>query len=294
MSPLTSMHGQTEFARAKLNLALHVTGCRDDGYHLLDSLVVFPTIGDTLRAEPCQCLTLSQEGAFASDLPSDPENNLVLKAVRRFSTVSGIELPDVRLILEKRLPVASGIGGGSADAAAALRLMSRYCQTSLNASDEAELALSLGADVPVCLTQSASRMRGIGEKLSNSPAMPAAGVILANPLKAVSTPAVFAMMTQKNNLPLPPMPACFESLEELVGYLNGTRNDMQQAAEILCPDITGVIESFKAQPDVKFVRMSGSGATCFALCDAGQETFIAKAVSQGHPSWWIASGELHT
>lgn len=294
MSPLNSTHVQTEFARAKLNLALHVTGRRDDGYHLVDSLVAFPAIGDTLRLEPSEGLTLELEGPFASDLTHEQEDNLVLKAVRSFAAVGGIELPNVRLTLEKRLPVASGIGGGSSDAAAALRLMSRYCETSLVADKEAELALSLGADVPVCLTQSASRMSGIGEKLANVPVMPAAGVVLVNPLKTVSTPDVFERMAQKDNAPLPPLPDCFESLEGLVSYLRDTRNDMQRAAETLCADIIDVNETLIAQPGVKFARMSGSGATCFALCDTGQEALIAKAVNQTHPHWWVASGELHS
>lgn len=294
MSPQISTHVQTEFARAKLNLALHVTGIRGDGYHLLDSLVAFPTIEDLLRLEPSERLTLEIEGPFASDLSQEPEDNLVLKAVRRFSTIAGIEPPRVRLTLEKRLPVASGIGGGSSDAAAALRLMSRHCGIHLTASEEAELALSLGADVPVCLAQSASRMSGIGEKLASAPVMPAAGIVLVNPLKKVSTSAVFAIMARKDNPPLPPIPECFERLEELVSYLRDTRNDLQQAAETLCPEIIDVKETLMAQPGVKIARMSGSGATCFALCSAGQQTVIAAAIGQTRPNWWVASGQLHS
>lgn len=294
MSPRISAHARTEFARAKLNLALHVTGLRDDGYHLLDSLVAFPAIGDQLRLESSERLTLELEGPFASDLSPGSEDNLVLKAVRRFSAHVGIELPSVRLILEKRLPVASGIGGGSSDAAAALRLMSRHYGINLTAAEEVELALSLGADVPVCIAQSASRMSGIGEKLASAPAMPAAGVVLVNPLMTVSTPAVFAMLARKDNPPLPPIPERFDGLDGLVGYLGSTRNDLRQAAETLCPDIIDVKETLVAQPGVKIARMSGSGATCFALCDAGLEADIAAAVSQTHSHWWVSSGELHT
>jgi 4-diphosphocytidyl-2-C-methyl-D-erythritol kinase len=281
----------SEIARAKINLALHVTGRREDGYHVLDSLVVFPDIADRLSLEPAKALELRLEGRFASALEGPAQDNLVLKAVHRFADTSGISA-DVRLTLEKNLPVASGIGGGSADAAAALRLMERYTGQSLPQQQRHDLALALGADVPVCLDQKPTRMLGIGDQLTQAPAMPPAGIVLVNPMEAVSTPAVFKVMTKRDNPPLPDLPAKFADLDVLCAYLRETRNDMQAAAQALCPAITDVIAALNALPDVAFVRMSGSGATCFALCEPGRENRIATDIAAGHPDWWIAAGRL--
>ncbi|WP_346894768.1 4-(cytidine 5'-diphospho)-2-C-methyl-D-erythritol kinase [uncultured Roseibium sp.] len=281
----------SEAARAKINLALHVTGRRGDGYHLLDSLVVFPDIADRLSLEPATVSELRLEGPFASMLEGPAQENLVLKAIHRFAETSGTS-PDVRLTLEKNLPVASGIGGGSADAAAALRLMERFTRRSLPRQQRLHLALALGADVPVCLLQKPARMSGIGDLLTPAPAMPPAGIVLVNPMEAVSTPAVFKTMTKRDNPPLPNLPEDFPDLAGLCGYLEQTRNDMQAAAEALCPAIADVIATLSALPDVLFARMSGSGATCFALCAPGKESGIAEAVASRHPDWWIASGRL--
>jgi len=281
----------SETARAKINLALHVTGRRADGYHLLDSLVVFPDIADRLSLEPAQRLELRLEGPFAAALEGPARDNLVLKAVRRFADVSG-STSNVRLTLEKILPVASGIGGGSADAAAAIRLMERFTGRTLSPEQRLELALALGADVPVCLDRTPARMSGIGERLTPAPAMPPAGIVLVNPLEAVSTPAVFKAMTGRDNPPLPDMPEQFTNLEGLCAYLALTRNDMQAAAEALCPAISTVIEALTALPSVVFARMSGSGATCFALCAPGTENRIAAAIAVSHPHWWVACGRL--
>lgn len=280
-----------ETARAKINLALHITGRREDGYHLLDSLVVFPNIGDRLTLEPAASLELVIEGRFAPALQEDTADNLVLRAVRGFAGMTGTSA-NIRLTLEKNLPVASGIGGGSADAAAAIRLMERFTGKSPGTEERLKLALSLGADVPVCLEQTPSRMSGIGETVAPVPAMPEAGIVLVNPMEAVSTPAVFKAMTKRDNPPLPELPAAFTDLDGLLAYLNETRNDMQQAAETLCPAITRVLAALSVLPDVRFARMSGSGATCFALCEAGQEQAIATAISEAHPDWWVASGRF--
>ncbi|WP_346909921.1 4-(cytidine 5'-diphospho)-2-C-methyl-D-erythritol kinase [uncultured Roseibium sp.] len=281
----------SETARAKINLALHVTGRREDGYHLLDSLVVFPDIADRLSLEPAAASELRLEGPFASALEGPAQDNLVLKAVRRFAETSSTS-PDVRVTLEKNLPVASGIGGGSADAAAALRLMERHTGQSLPQQQRLDLALALGADVPVCLEQKPMRMSGIGDILTPAPAMPPAGIVLVNPMEAVATPAVFKAMTKRDNPPLPDLPGSFADLNTLCAYLRHTRNDMQAAAEALCPAISGVIAVLNALPDVAFARMSGSGATCFALCEPGKESRIAADVVAGHPDWWVNAGKL--
>lgn len=280
-----------ETARAKINLALHVTGRREDGYHLLDSLVVFPDIADRLTLEPANGLELRLEGRFASALDGPCQDNLILKAVRRFADMTGAAT-DVRLTLEKNLPVASGIGGGSADAAAAIRLMECFTGNMLRRQQRLDLALALGADVPVCLDRKPARMGGIGDRLAPAPAMPAAGIVLVNPLEAVSTPAVFRAMTTRDNPPLPDLPERFADLDAFCAYLRDTRNDMQAAAEALCPAITAVIAALTAMPEVMFARMSGSGATCFALCATGKETRIADTLAEAHPDWWIAAGRL--
>lgn len=291
MLPITETDRSCEVARAKINLALHVTGRRDDGYHLLDSLVVFPDIGDRLSIAPANDLELQIEGPFAPALEQDQDDNLVVHAVKRFTEITGTAA-HVRLTLTKNLPVASGIGGGSADAAAAIRLLKRFTGTPLAKEQRLKLALSLGADVPVCLEQKPSRMSGIGEIVVPAPAMPEAGIVLVNPREAVSTPAVFKAMTKRDNPALPELPERFADLAELLAYLQTTRNDMQAAAASLCPAISEVMAVLTALPEVQFARMSGSGATCFALCQAGMERQIAAAVSASHPNWWLASGRL--
>ena len=179
----------TEAAPAKVNLYLHVTGRRADGYHLLDSLVVFAGIGDVLEAAPSDTLSLHVEGRFAAGLADEPDN-LVLRAARALAAAAGVPAR-ARLVLQKNLPVASGIGGGSADAAAALRLLSRLWDLRPAPSEMARLALALGADVPVCLAGRASRMSGIGEQLAAAPRLPICGIVLVNPGVAVATADVF-------------------------------------------------------------------------------------------------------
>lgn len=178
-----------EFAPAKINLHLHVVGRRDDGYHLLDSLVVFAGVGDCLRASTSGALSLSVTGPFAAALDAEADN-LVLRAARALAARAGCPAL-ARLVLEKNLPVASGIGGGSADAAATLRLLCRLWRIELSAEDLGQLAGDLGADVKVCLVGHPALMSGIGEVLVPAPSLPAAGLVLVNPGVAVSTPSVF-------------------------------------------------------------------------------------------------------
>ncbi|MDH3263802.1 MAG: 4-(cytidine 5'-diphospho)-2-C-methyl-D-erythritol kinase, partial [Paracoccaceae bacterium] len=188
---------ETEFAPAKINLALHVTGQRPDGYHLLDSLVVFAPVGDRLTAAPADALSLSVTGPFAEGVAPD-ETNLVLKAARALGPGRG-----AAITLEKKLPVASGIGGGSADAAAALRALARLWELPLPGL---KAVLALGADVPVCLASRPSRMRGIGEIVEPLPLPVPVNIVLANPGHAVSTPQVFALLSEQRNPPLPEIP----------------------------------------------------------------------------------------
>ncbi|WP_289035809.1 4-(cytidine 5'-diphospho)-2-C-methyl-D-erythritol kinase [uncultured Roseibium sp.] len=289
-----SMSGSAgEFARAKVNLALHITGRRDDGYHLLDSLVVFPAIGDRLHAEAADGLSLTITGPFSVGLAPNSDN-LVLKAIRSLATACGQPEPGLALTLEKNLPVASGIGGGSADAAAALRLARNIAGMTLPRPELEKLALQLGADVPVCLDQCAVRMKGIGESLSHLPRLPDFGIVLVNPRLAVSTPAIFKGLENRNNSGLPDIPAGFETLTSLISYLEDTRNDMQATAERLCPVISQVLAALSAEPQTLLSRMSGSGATCFALCRSGDEDGLAARIQKSHPAWWVASSNSVT
>lgn len=283
---------RVELARAKVNLALHITGRRNDGYHLLDSLVAFPQIGDRVALEPAPALDFKLEGPFARELAGPAGDNLVLKAVHRFAETAGIDLPSLRLTLTKRLPVASGIGGGSSDAATTLRLLEDFTGTYLAEDTMHALALSLGADVPVCLFPEPQRMRGIGDDLSPGPVLPGCGIVLVNPKVGVSTPDVFNALSERNNAALPLLPDRFVSLAELAAYLASCRNDLQVPAVELCPEIGTVLSALEADTRIDFARMSGSGATCFGLCELSQAMEIERALRQAHPHWWIASGPL--
>ncbi|MDB6182169.1 4-(cytidine 5'-diphospho)-2-C-methyl-D-erythritol kinase [Paracoccus fistulariae] len=265
---------QTEFAPAKLNLALHVTGRRKDGYHLLDSLVVFAGIGDHLRLQPGP-LSLTLDGPFAAGLQPD-EDNLCLRAARSMGA-------EVAIGLTKNLPVASGIGGGSADAAAVLRTLTRM---GYGLPDNPE---RLGADVPVCLLSAPARMQGVGEIVTPLPAIPSVPMVLVNPGVAVPTPQVFAAMERRDNPPLPTIPA-FSGLDDLVGWLRGTRNDLQPAACRICPQIDQVLRALQ-DSGAALSRMSGSGATCFGLYDSADAARTAADALSGR-GWWAVATEL--
>lgn len=283
---------RVELARAKVNLALHITGQRPDGYHLLESFVAFPQIGDRISLEAAETLELRVEGPFARDLDGNADDNLILKAVRAFAEKSGSALPKVRLTLTKRLPVASGIGGGSSDAATALRLLEDFTGAYLSTDQIHQLALSLGADVPVCLMPEPQIMRGVGEELTPGPSLPSCGIVLVNPRKSVSTPEVFKAITQRDNPALPPVPEKFDGLSDLTDFLAGCRNDLQDAAIGLCPQIGDVLTVLQEDTRVGFARMSGSGATCFGLCEMKDAMDVERTLRGTHPDWWIASGPL--
>ncbi|HSF96593.1 MAG TPA: 4-(cytidine 5'-diphospho)-2-C-methyl-D-erythritol kinase [Thermohalobaculum sp.] len=275
-----------EAAPAKVNLFLHLRGRRPDGYHLLDSLAVFPRLGDRLSATRAARLSLSLAGPFGGDLRDAPDN-LVLRAARALAAERGVEA-GAALVLEKVLPVASGIGGGSADAAAALRLLARLWGVAL----PADAGLGLGADVPVCLSAPEPRMvSGIGERLTPPPPLPGFWIVLANPGEAVATGAVFAALERRDYPAGPPMPAAgFAGFGDLVGWLARQRNDLQQAATALCPAIAGVLEALEG---AALARMSGSGATCFALhgTAAGAEA-QAERLARANPGWWVAAAPV--
>ncbi|HEY0203501.1 MAG TPA: 4-(cytidine 5'-diphospho)-2-C-methyl-D-erythritol kinase [Acetobacteraceae bacterium] len=274
-----------ECAPAKVNLFLHVVGRRPDGYHLLDSLAVFPGAADRLMAGPAPGLTLTVTGPFGDGLDAGPDN-LVLRAARALAEKSGVTA-GAALVLDKRLPVASGIGGGSADAAAALRLLSRLWSVGLPGGALQELALALGADVPVCIAGQAARMGGTGDLLSPAPALPPFGAVLVNPGIAVSTPEVFrARAGPFSGHAL--LPQSWPDAAAMACDLSALGNDLETPALRLCPAVGDVLAWLRAQPGCLLARMSGSGATCFGLFPSGS---AASAVAdRAPPPWWAWGG----
>jgi 4-diphosphocytidyl-2-C-methyl-D-erythritol kinase len=274
-----------EAAPAKINLCLHVTGRRADGYHLLDSLVVFADVADRVFASPAHGLSLVVAGSEGAGLLAEADN-LVLRAAR----LMGVE--HAALVLDKRLPVASGIGGGSADAAAALRALSRLTGLPLPAMDA---VLQLGADVPVCLSGRPARMTGIGEKVEPLSALPPLACVLVNPRLPVPTPQVFAALTARDNLPLPDLPhAVLSSAEAFCGWLSAfTRNDLVPAARIVAPILMDVQAAVERTPGCLLARMSGSGGTHFGLfASAKAATEAVNNLRARHPFWWIETGRI--
>lgn len=284
----------TERAFAKVNLTLHVTGQRADGYHLLDSLVVFTSVTDRLTATRSGVFSLTLEGPFGHEIPADFDN-LVLRAARMFT-----QSREVAFTLEKHLPPASGIGGGSADAAAAIRAMLKLLHIE-NDPDHTEAVfdtldrnavLALGADVPVCLFSQPARMRGIGNDLTMIDS-PRAWITLVNPRVEVPTPLVFKALTSKTNPAMPELLPEWRNAADLALWLQDQRNDLQAPAIEIAPVIADVLAELARQNGALIARMSGSGATCFALFASEAKAQAAAAnIRQTHPDWWSAAGEV--
>lgn len=282
-------------AAAKINLALHVTGRRADGYHTLSSLVAFAEVGDRLSVAPAMADRFEVAGPFQGALASCPAaDNIVLKALavaRHVAERAERGLGPVAVALDKRLPVASGIGGGSADAAALLRLVADALPD-LEGEIRAA-AVTLGADVPMCFDGAPAFVEGIGERAMALPRFPGIACVLINPLTAVSTPDVFRGLRERVNPPMPPMPpAGFATLDSLVGYLADTRNDLEAPATALVPPIADVTAALNGA-GARFARMSGSGATVFGLFDsAGAAEAAAVAIAAACPGWWTVATRL--
>ncbi len=268
-----------EFAPAKINLALHVLGRRNDGYHELDSAVAFASVGDVLEIELAETTTLSVSGPFAAEVPVTADN-LVLKA--HAALAAQFDVPNVAMRLTKNLPVASGIGGGSADAAAALRGLMRLADVRFDSETVQKIALSLGADVPVCLRGTACRMQGVGEIISDLKLLPAKAIVLVNPLQACGTADVFRKLGLKAGDVLG------SALDE--NSPATWRNDMTAAAIAVQPAIAEVLAALRDHPTS---RMSGSGATCFALFETLEEAeTVGRQLAVRHSNWWIAPALL--
>lgn len=279
------------FAPAKVNLCLHMTGLRDDGYHLLESLVVFAEVGDRLAVSPAAELSLTVSGPFAEGVPTD-RTNLVLKAAERLRDLRGVTT-GAALHLTKHLPHGGGIGGGSSDAACAIRLLARLWGVAPLSSDE---ALPLGADVPVCLcAPQATEMRGIGERLKATPYQPEGWLVLVNPGVAVPTGKVFALHDQLHDV----SPAGMSSLEDVhdadgfASWLAMQRNDLTRVAldASIAPVIGTVLDALSAHAEV--AQMSGSGSTCwgwFRSETAAQEA--SHVIKAANPEWWVMPARI--
>jgi len=284
-----------EFAAAKINLALHVTGRRADGYHLLDSVVVFASVGDVVQLRKGGDFSLEIEGPFAAGLDAG-EDNLALRAATAMAEKWPGLFGPAHIRLRKNLPVASGIGGGSADAAAVLRAMMRAHDAFPPGEELTALALSLGADVPVCLAGRACRMSGIGEQVRPIRHAPGFCALLANPGVAVSTAKVFAALGlekgQRAHAPLPGAPLPQDPARAL-SALRALRNDLQDPARALKAEIGTCLEALAACPGARLARMSGSGATCLGLFDTmGEVEEAARRLRERHPEWWIRAAKL--
>lgn len=266
-------------ARAKINLALHVTGRRADGYHLLDSLVAFADLGDRITVSPADSLTLKLTGPMAAGLMAETDN-LVLRA----ACVMG---GGAAITLEKHLPVASGIGGGSADAAATLQALAALRGCDL---PDAAAVLALGADVPVCLTGRAARMRGIGEEIETV-SLPPGFVVLANPGFGLATAEVFRALTRRDN-PSLPEPEPWPDIAALAAWLSRCRNDLEPVARQLAPEIATVVAALQDQPGCLIARMSGSGATCFGLFPTRETAVAAERALSARHGWWVKAAAL--
>ena len=267
-----------------------MVGRRDDGYHELDSLIAFADVGDLIGVEVADTLTLALDGPFAEALDAGPDN-LVLRAAEALAEHAGITA-GASLTLIKKLPVASGIGGGSADAAAALHLLNRFWRIGL---DDAALALigqSIGADVPVCLFGRTARMQGIGEKITPGPDLPEIGLLLVNPGVGVSTAAVFGARQGAYSVPAL-LPASFATTEALTEFLSRCHNDLLVPARQLSPEIEGVLTEIAAREDCLFASLSGSGATCFGIFpNLSSARSAASVLAKKQPGWWVHAGDF--
>jgi 4-diphosphocytidyl-2-C-methyl-D-erythritol kinase len=274
-------------ARAKVNLWLNVVGRRADGYHLLDSLVAFTDLADTLEVGPADGLTLALEGPEAAALEGEADN-LVLKAARRLADRAGVA-PRAAIRLAKHIPVAAGLGGGSADAAAALQALVELWRVAIPVEELFDLAAALGADVPMCLAGRAALVEGVGEILRPSPPLPSCAILLTNPGTPLATPEVFAARRGAFSR-AKPVPSSWQDLAAFAAALAARGNDLTDAATSLCPAIADVLGTLTRSDGVHYAAMSGSGATCFALYDTVE---VAGRAASGLPAqWWRHAGRL--
>jgi len=283
----------TEAAPAKVNLALHVTGRRPDGYHELESLVVFVDVADELTAAPARADRLQVGGPFAA-AAGNGDSNLVMRAIRAFRQRWPDALPPgLDVSLTKNLPVAAGIGGGSADAAAMLRLLAAIGEGDFPLASLRAVALSLGADVPACLLSRPCEVRGVGEIIHPLRSFPATHLVLVNPLVPVVTAEVFRRLESRENPPMPALPQPLTRPAQLGLWLAETRNDLEAPAIALVPAIGDLLVDMRVLDGCALARMSGSGGTVFGLFgSAAQAHQAAHDMRARHPSYWVAAAPV--
>ena len=279
----------TAFAPAKVNLFLHVGPIAPDGYHPVCSLMSFADVGDRVSIQGAEAHGFEVDGPFAAGLGG--EDNLVARAARGLLSRIGGPQPPFRLILTKLLPVAAGLGGGSSDAGAALRLIRDALQLELQDEVLETLAAEIGADGPACLRAAPVVGEGRGDRLAPAPGMPVLDAVLVNPGVPSPTGAVYRAFDDggaKGTADRPPMPEAFESAQEVAGFLAYCRNDLEAPAVALTPAIGEALETLRDEPEVLLARMSGSGATCFALCAGDIEAEgLTERLEQMRPDWWV-------
>ncbi|CAN5154801.1 4-(cytidine 5'-diphospho)-2-C-methyl-D-erythritol kinase [soil metagenome] len=288
--------GSSELACAKINLALHVGARRIDGYHRLESVVVFADLADVVSAVPAPKeagTSLAIRGPFADLLGETTAQsaNLAWRAADELARIAPKrKAGPVRLTLTKRIPVAGGLGGGSADAAATLRLLNRLWHLKLKPEKLAEIGLTLGADVPMCLVSQPLVARGIGEAITPLAGVPALPIVLAHPGTGMSTAQVFARLEEKERGPLPDLPAKFATPLDLIFWLRQTRNDLEAPANAVSRKATAAAKALARDPDCFFARMSGSGSAAFGVFInyAAAERAAARLAAEKR-DWWVAT-----
>lgn len=276
-------------APAKVNLFLHVGAPGADGYHPLCSLMVFADVGDTVAVTPGEG-SLTVRGPFAQGLGRESDN-LIIRAVRAFVEELGRPMGELAFSLEKRLPIASGLGGGSSDAGAALRLIRDVFAPQIDDARLEAVAARLGADGPACLWGRPVLAEGRGERLTPAPGLPPLDAVLVNPGVPVSTPAVYRRFDTAGafgDIVPPPLPDAFEDVQEVAAWLATQRNDLEAAAVAVAPEVGAVLATLRDEPEALIARVSGSGGTCFALCadDIAAET-LAERLEAMAPHWWV-------
>jgi 4-diphosphocytidyl-2-C-methyl-D-erythritol kinase len=283
------------FAPAKINLFLHVGPLGADGYHPLSSLMTFADVGDRVSISTADQPDFEMDGPFAAALDGDGADNLVTRAARLLAAKAKGPQPPFRLLLTKNLPIAAGLGGGSSDAGAALRLIRGAL--SLKVDDEAlsQIAAELGADGPACLAARPTIAEGRGDVLFPAPQTPPLHAVLVNPGVPCPTGAVYREYDRLGvgDAARPPLPDAFEDVEDVASFLTFCRNDLEQPAANLVPEVGECLALLRSQPEALLARLSGSGATAFALCASEIEAEgLAAQVSALRPKWWVTPCRL--
>lgn len=284
------MSAPTAFAPAKVNLYLHVGALEADGRHPLSSLMAFADVGDRLTVRPADSLGMEITGPFAEGLSAD-DDNLVLRAAKAILARTRRPHAPFHLVLTKALPLAAGLGGGSSDAGAALRLLRETLEADLADDDLEAIAGELGSDGPACVFARTVIAEGRGERLSPAPGFPVLDAVLVNPRVASPTGAVYRGFDEMGALggaERPSLPDAFETAEEMAGFLETCRNDLEAPAVSLTPLIGEVLDTLRDEPETLLGRLSGSGATCFALCAGDIEAEgLAERLERMRPDWWV-------